>query len=60
MSIEFEQQLEDLVNAKWDAGDYEQEFDKWCSEEMLHKDDWPDYIDDFLQSKYDQLMEEVG
>lgn len=56
----FEHQIEEVIIARWEAGDYEQEFDKWCSEQMLHKDDWPDYEDDFLQEKFNEMMEEIG
>lgn len=60
MSNEFEQQIENLVEAKWESGEYEHEFYIWCSENFIHKDDAPDYEMDFMQMKFDELMEELA
>lgn len=60
MISNIEQHVEDLVNARWDAGTYDQEFDKWCNEEMIYKDDRPDYIDEFLQIKFNDLIEDLA
>ena len=55
---ELEEQIEDVINAKWDAGDYDDEFVMWCGENGIHKDDAPDYEDYFLNRKFEEMMDQ--
>lgn len=57
MSNDFEDQIAELVQENWDEGVYEHEFYIWCLENMIHKDDAPDYEEDFMQMKFEELME---
>lgn len=58
MSNDPQIQAEEILIAKWEAGEFEDEFVAYCIDERIHKDDWPDAEEDFLNMKFWELAQE--
>lgn len=38
-------------------GEFDYEFDMWCTENGIHHDDAPDYEESFLERKLEQIID---